>query len=287
MTTIIDWLGSGLDADLPIAATIDASLVAGAAARYYAYDTGIDYVLNRDTVAWDAIGGNAANTIENLTDVTIDTSLATGDIFRFNGTKWANAPATGTSPAGSSGDIQTNSSGSFGALTPASGIATFLATPTSANLRGALTDETGTGVAVFATSPTLVTPNLGIPSAIDLINATNFPASVHLTVVTKTADYTILSGDTGKDFNNNGALGDVVLSLPSAVPPLIFAVSVHAAHYIKLLADGTDKIAVGPDNSAAGGYVRNNALYNHIEIRCAVAGQWYTSSFVGNWGIDL
>jgi hypothetical protein len=37
-------------------------------------------------------------------------------------------------------------------------VATFLATPSSANLRSALTDETGTGAAVFATSPTVTTP---------------------------------------------------------------------------------------------------------------------------------
>lgn len=36
-----------------------------------------------------------------------------------------------------------------------SNVATFLATPSSANLRSALTDETGTGAAVFATAPTL------------------------------------------------------------------------------------------------------------------------------------
>jgi len=34
-------------------------------------------------------------------------------------------------------------------------VATFLATPTSANLAAALTDETGTGANVFATSPTI------------------------------------------------------------------------------------------------------------------------------------
>jgi hypothetical protein len=43
----------------------------------------------------------------------------------------------------------------------AAGVQTFLATPSSANLRAAMTDETGTGVLVFATSPTLVTPALG------------------------------------------------------------------------------------------------------------------------------
>ncbi|MBK6463556.1 MAG: hypothetical protein IPF92_21515 [Myxococcales bacterium] len=40
------------------------------------------------------------------------------------------------------------------------GVETFLGTPSSANLRAALTDETGTGGAVFATSPTLTTPTL-------------------------------------------------------------------------------------------------------------------------------
>lgn len=44
-------------------------------------------------------------------------------------------------------------------------IQSFLADPTSAKLRAALSDETGTGAAVFATSPTLVTPTLGVASA--------------------------------------------------------------------------------------------------------------------------
>lgn len=45
------------------------------------------------------------------------------------------------------------------------GVATFLATPSSANLAAAMTDETGTGALVFATSPTLVTPILGTPQS--------------------------------------------------------------------------------------------------------------------------
>jgi hypothetical protein len=44
-------------------------------------------------------------------------------------------------------------------------VATFLEIPTSAHLRDAITDETGTGSAVFATSPTLVTPNIGAATA--------------------------------------------------------------------------------------------------------------------------
>jgi len=49
----------------------------------------------------------------------------------------------------------------------ATGIATFLATPSSANLAAAVTDETGTGLLVFATSPSLVTPILGVPQSGD------------------------------------------------------------------------------------------------------------------------
>jgi len=43
----------------------------------------------------------------------------------------------------------------------AAGIQAWLGNPSSANLRTAMTDETGTGSLVFATSPQLVTPNLG------------------------------------------------------------------------------------------------------------------------------
>ena len=55
-----------------------------------------------------------------------------------------------------------------------SSLAQFAAT-TSAELRGVLSDETGTGAAVFATSPTLVTPALGTPASGVLTNCTGLP----------------------------------------------------------------------------------------------------------------
>ena len=56
-------------------------------------------------------------------------------------------------------------------------VATFLATPSSANLASCLTDETGSGLAVFATSPTLVTPILGTPTSGTLTSCTGLPIS--------------------------------------------------------------------------------------------------------------
>lgn len=56
-------------------------------------------------------------------------------------------------------------------------VATFLVTPSSANLAAAITDETGTGALVFATSPTLVTPALGTPASGTLTNCIGLPLS--------------------------------------------------------------------------------------------------------------
>lgn len=61
------------------------------------------------------------------------------------------------------------------------GIAAWLATPSSANLITAVSDETGTGSLVFATSPTLVTPALGTPSSLILTNATGLPPTTGIT----------------------------------------------------------------------------------------------------------
>jgi hypothetical protein len=82
------------------------------------------------------------------------------------------------------------------------GVATFLATPSSANLASAVTDETGSGSLVFATSPTLVTPVLGTPTSGTLSNCTvdgtdsvgfrNIPQN------SQSAAYTLVLADAGK-----------------------------------------------------------------------------------------
>jgi hypothetical protein len=83
---------------------------------------------------------------QTLTDKTLTAPIMTAPVL--------GTPASGNLANATALPIATGVSGL------GSGVATFLATPSSTNLRGALTDETGTGSAVFATSPTLSSPTI-------------------------------------------------------------------------------------------------------------------------------
>jgi len=85
--------------------------------------------------------------------------------------------------------------GGTGLTSLGSGVATFLGTPSSANLAAAVTDETGSGSLVFATSPTLVTPNLGAASATS-IAASGTVTGSNLSG-TNTGDQTTITGNAG------------------------------------------------------------------------------------------
>jgi hypothetical protein len=89
------------------------------------------------------------------------------------------------------------------------GIATFLATPSSANLASTVTDETGSGSLVFSNSPTLVTPALGTPSSATLTNATGLPIATGVSGL-GTGVATALAvnvGSAGAVVVNGGVLG--------------------------------------------------------------------------------
>ena len=87
----------------------------------------------------------------------VTTSTGTGAVV-LNSSPTLVTPALGTPASG----VLTNCTGlpvSTGVSGLGTGVATFLGTPSSANLAAAVTDETGSGALVFATSPALTTPN--------------------------------------------------------------------------------------------------------------------------------
>ena len=104
-------------------------------------------------------------------------------------------PALGTPSA----LVLTNATGlPVGSLTGlSSGVGAWLATASSANLAAAMTDETGSGALVFATSPTLVTPALGTPASGVLTNCTGTASGLTAGNVTTNANLTGAVTSTG------------------------------------------------------------------------------------------
>ena len=107
----------------------------------------------------------------------------------------------------------------------ASGVQAFLSAPSSANLRAAMTDETGTGLLVFNTSPTLVTPILGTPTSGTLTSCTGLPITTGVsglgsnvaTFLTTPTSANLLAAVT--DETGTGAL--VFTNSPTLITPVI------------------------------------------------------------------
>lgn len=162
--------------------------------------TGSVVLSNSPTLVTPALGTPSSGTATNLTGLPISTGvsgLGTG-VATFLGTPssanlasavtdetgsgalvFANSPTLVTPALGTPASATlTNATGlpiSTGVSGLGTGVASFLATPSSANLASAVSDETGSGALVFANSPTLVTPALGTPSSATLTNATGLP----------------------------------------------------------------------------------------------------------------
>ena len=174
----------------------------------WATPSGAGTVTTVSVVTANGFAGTVA-TATSTPAITLTTSI-TG-VLKGNGTA-ISAASAGTDYVAPGGALGTPSSGTLTSCTGlpvstgisgfGSGVATFLATPTSANLAAALTDETGSGSNVFATSPTLVTPLLGTPTSGNLSNCTadgtNAVGFRHVPQNSQSAAYTTVLTDAGK-----------------------------------------------------------------------------------------
>jgi hypothetical protein len=166
-------------------------------------------VAGTTTVTLPAATGTVALTANKLSDFAATTSLELKNTISdetgsgalvFATSPILVTPALGTPASG----VLTNATGlpiSTGVDGLGTGVATFLATPSSANLAAAVTGETGSGALVFANTPTLVTPNIGAATGTSLV------LSGDLTVngTTTTINSTTLTVD-----DKNIELGSVV-----------------------------------------------------------------------------
>ena len=154
------------DANKDLSTTVPTSLIR-ISTYWYEYAQTADVVTASSTTTFT--NKSIDLTDNTLTGTSLELKTAISDETGSGALVFATSPTLVTPALGTPAS---------GVLTNATGLPiTGLASGTSANLAGIISDETGSGDLVFATSPTLVTPALGTPASGVLTNCTALPAA--------------------------------------------------------------------------------------------------------------
>ena len=193
-------------------------------------------------------------------------ATGTGNVV-LNDTPTLVAPILGTPTSGNLSNCTALPIGSVTGL--GTGVSAFLATPSSANLATALTDETGSGAAVFANTPTLVTPILGTPTSGNLSNCTALPVGSVTGLGTGVG--TFLATPSSANLaaaltDETGSGANVFATSPTLVTPVLGAASATSLSF-----SSTSRIiGVSPGAAAAAGTV-GEIIASSVAVGSAVS----------------
>lgn len=114
------------------------------------------------------------------------------------------------------------------------GVATFLATPSSSNLAAAVTDETGTGALVFGTAPSLSRSLLNTSKEVITVSATAATGTINFDAITQSVLYytTDASGNWTLNVRGDGSNSlDSIMSTGESITVAFLVTNGGTAYY--------------------------------------------------------